>query len=77
MFLFLAWRDILVRYKQTVIGIAWALIRPVLTMVVFTVIFSKLAKLPPMPERRIRLWYSRPCCRGSSLPQLLPRPATA
>jgi len=43
---FLAWRDILVRYKQTVVGIAWALIRPFLTMVVFTVIFSKLAKLP-------------------------------
>ena len=43
---FLAWRDVLVRYKQTVIGVAWALIRPFLTMVVFTVIFSKLAKLP-------------------------------
>lgn len=43
---FLAWRDILVRYKQTVIGVAWALIRPFLTMVVFTVIFGKLAKLP-------------------------------
>lgn len=42
----LAWRDILVRYKQTVIGIAWSLIRPLLTMVVFTVIFGKLAKLP-------------------------------
>jgi lipopolysaccharide transport system permease protein len=46
LFLFLTWRDILVRYKQTVIGIAWALIRPVLTMVVFTVVFGKLAKLP-------------------------------
>ncbi len=46
LFYFLAWRDILVRYKQTVIGIAWALIRPVLTMVVFTVVFGKLAKLP-------------------------------
>ena len=43
---FLAWRDILVRYKQTVIGIAWALIRPFLTMVVFTIVFGKLAKLP-------------------------------
>jgi lipopolysaccharide transport system permease protein len=42
----LAWRDIAVRYKQTVIGAAWALIRPFLTMVIFTVIFSKLAKLP-------------------------------
>jgi lipopolysaccharide transport system permease protein len=46
LFFFLAWRDILVRYKQTVIGILWALIRPLLTMVVFTVIFGKLAKLP-------------------------------
>jgi lipopolysaccharide transport system permease protein len=46
LFYFLAWRDILVRYKQTVIGIAWALIRPFLTMVVFTIIFGKLAKLP-------------------------------
>src|SRR5881396_821568 len=46
LFYFLAWRDILVRYKQTVIGIAWALVRPFLTMVVFTLIFSKVAKLP-------------------------------
>jgi lipopolysaccharide transport system permease protein len=46
LFYFLAWRDILVRYKQTVIGIAWAVLRPVLTMIVFTVIFGKLAKLP-------------------------------
>ncbi|WP_017653953.1 ABC transporter permease [Fortiea contorta] len=43
---FLAWRDILVRYKQTLIGIAWALIRPFLTMVVFTIVFGQLAKLP-------------------------------
>ncbi len=46
LFYFLAWRDILVRYKQTVIGIAWALLRPFLIMVVFTLIFGKLAKLP-------------------------------
>ncbi|MCL1470562.1 ABC transporter permease [Argonema antarcticum] len=46
LFYFLAWRDIVVRYKQTAIGIAWALIRPFLTMVVFTVVFGKLAKLP-------------------------------
>lgn len=46
LFYFLAWRDILVRYKQTVIGVAWALIRPFLTMVVFTVVFGKLANLP-------------------------------
>jgi lipopolysaccharide transport system permease protein len=46
LFYFLAWRDILVRYKQTVIGIAWSVIRPFLTMVVFSVIFGRLAKLP-------------------------------
>jgi lipopolysaccharide transport system permease protein len=45
LFYFLAWRDILVRYKQTVIGIAWALVRPFLTMLVFTFIFSRVAKL--------------------------------
>ncbi len=46
LFYFLAWRDILVRYKQTTIGVIWALIRPLLTMVVFTIVFGKLAKLP-------------------------------
>mgnify|MGYP001791838930 CR=1 FL=1 len=46
LFYTLAWRDISVRYKQTVIGVAWALIRPFLTMVVFTIVFGNLAKLP-------------------------------
>src|SRR5262245_38423293 len=46
LFQVLAWRGLSVRYKQTVIGIAWALIRPLLTMVVFTVIFGKIAGLP-------------------------------
>jgi lipopolysaccharide transport system permease protein len=46
LFVVLAWRDISVRYKQTIIGILWALIRPFLTMVVFTVIFGRIAKLP-------------------------------
>lgn len=46
LFYFLAWRDILVRYKQTAIGITWALLRPFLTMVVFTVVFGQIAKLP-------------------------------
>ena len=45
LFYFLAWRDILVRYKQTAIGIAWALIRPLLTTVVFVFVFGKVAKL--------------------------------
>ena len=46
LFYTLAWRDISVRYKQTFIGFAWALIRPFLTMVVFTIVFGKLAGLP-------------------------------
>jgi len=46
LFYFLAWRDFLVRYKQTMIGVAWAVLRPLLTMVVFTVVFGKLADLP-------------------------------
>ena len=46
LFYVLAWRDIAVRYKQTLIGVAWALIRPFLTMVVFTVIFGRIANLP-------------------------------
>ena len=46
LFYFLAWRDLVVRYRQTAIGVAWAVLRPVLTMVVFTLVFGKLAKLP-------------------------------
>jgi lipopolysaccharide transport system permease protein len=46
LFAILAWRDVAVRYKQTVIGLAWAVVRPFLTMVVFTVVFGRLAKLP-------------------------------
>jgi lipopolysaccharide transport system permease protein len=45
LFYFLSWRDVLVRYKQTVIGIAWAILRPFLTMLVFTFVFSRVAKL--------------------------------
>jgi len=43
---FLAWRDILVRYKQTVVGVTWAVIRPFLTMVVLTIVFGRLANMP-------------------------------
>lgn len=46
LFYFLAWRDVLVRYKQTVIGILWAVLRPLLTMAVFVFVFGKIAKLP-------------------------------
>jgi lipopolysaccharide transport system permease protein len=46
LFYFLTWRDLLVRYKQTVVGAAWAVLRPLVTMVVLTVVFGKLAKMP-------------------------------
>jgi lipopolysaccharide transport system permease protein len=46
LFTILAWRDLAVRYKQTVIGIVWAIFRPLLTMVIFTIVFGRLAKLP-------------------------------
>jgi lipopolysaccharide transport system permease protein len=50
LFYILAWRDIAVRYKQTVLGVAWALIRPFLTMLIFTVVFGRIAKLPSEGE---------------------------
>jgi homopolymeric O-antigen transport system permease protein len=46
LFYILAWRDIAVRYKQTIIGVLWAVIRPLLTMIIFVVIFGEIAKLP-------------------------------
>jgi lipopolysaccharide transport system permease protein len=46
LFQVLAWRDIAVRYKQTIIGVIWAVLRPVLTMLIFTIIFARIAKLP-------------------------------
>lgn len=46
LFYFLAWRDILVRYKQTVLGIAWSVLRPLVTMLTFALVFGRLAGLP-------------------------------
>jgi len=46
LFAILAWRDVTVRYKQTVIGVAWAIVRPFITMVIFTIVFGRLAGLP-------------------------------
>jgi lipopolysaccharide transport system permease protein len=46
LFYFLAWRDLLVRYKQTVVGVAWSLIRPLLTMAVLTFVFGRLGRMP-------------------------------
>src|SRR6201996_2695070 len=46
LFYFLSWRDLLVRYKQTFVGVGWSLIRPLLTMLVLTFVFGKLGKMP-------------------------------
>src|SRR3954463_3646625 len=46
LFYFLAWRDVKVRYKQTTLGIAWAVLQPLLTMAVFTLLFGRLGKMP-------------------------------
>ncbi len=46
LFYFLAWRDILVRYKQTVVGVAWAVLRPLLTMIIFSILFGRVASMP-------------------------------
>lgn len=46
LFYMLAWRDVSVRYKQTVVGVAWSVLRPLLTMVVFTIVFGRIAQLP-------------------------------
>jgi len=46
LFYFLAWRDLLVRYKQTVVGVAWSVLRPLLTMIILTLAFGRIAKMP-------------------------------
>src|SRR5512145_43950 len=46
LFYFLAWRDVLVRYKQTVLGVSWSVLRPLFTMLAFTLVFDRLANLP-------------------------------
>src|ERR1700716_4228892 len=46
LFYILAWRDLSVRYKQTAIGVIWAVLRPFLAMVIFTVVFGRIAKMP-------------------------------
>jgi lipopolysaccharide transport system permease protein len=50
LFAVLAWRDLSVRYKQTAIGVAWAVIRPLLTVIIFTIVFGRIAKLPSEGE---------------------------
>jgi lipopolysaccharide transport system permease protein len=50
---FLAWRDVAVHYKQTVIGVAWAVLRPLTTVVIFTLVFGRIARLPADGD----VWY--------------------
>lgn len=64
LFLVLAWRDISVRYKQTIIGVAWAVLRPFLTMVIFTVIFGRVADLPSDGNAPYALLSLLACCHG-------------
>src|SRR5262245_61727289 len=47
LFFFLTWRDVKVRYKQTALGVAWAILQPLLTMVVFTIFFGRVAGITP------------------------------
>jgi lipopolysaccharide transport system permease protein len=75
--LILAWRDVSVRYKQTVVGIAWAFIRPFLTTVVFTVVLGHLAKVQadtPVPNALVVI---AGCCRGRCLLRCWVMPQTA
>ena len=62
---FFAWRDVKVRYKQTVLGVAWAVLQPLFTMIVFSVFFGRLAKMPS-DGCRTRSSSTAASCRGSS-----------
>ena len=76
LFLFFAWRDLLVRYKQTVVGVSWSFVRPLLTVAVLTIVFGRLGKMPadgiPYP-----LLVLCGICLGSSSPLHFQRAATA
>jgi len=71
---FLVWRDVKVRYKQTAIGIAWVIVQPLLTMLVATLFFGRLAKLPSqgLPYSVFCFW--RWCLGPIFPPRLLPPP---
>ena len=68
---FLVLRDVKVRYKQTVLGVAWAVLQPFFTMLVFTVIFGRFAKIPS-EGCRMRCSSSPACCPGPSSPRHQP-----
>ena len=62
LFYILSWRDIKVRYKQTVIGAAWSIIRQLLTTIIFTIVFSRVAKLGSPSGHSMPSWYLPECC---------------
>ena len=77
LFRVLAWRDLSVRYKQTAIGVLWALIRPFFTMLVFTIIFGRIAKLPTEGDAPYALMVFAGILPGPSFHPVLAKPPTA
>ena len=71
LFYFLAWRDFLVRYKQTVVGAVWSVVRPVLTMIVLTVVFGKFGKMPSGGVTFTQSLSFVACCPGNFSPNAL------
>ncbi len=69
----LVWRNLAVRYKQSAIGIAWAILRPLMQMVVFSVVFGRMAGLPSWTVCRIPCFSMPGWCRG----HIFPRPSPA
>src|SRR5262245_66487527 len=63
LFFFLAWRDLLVRYKQTIVGTMWSIIRPLITMLVLTIVFGRPAGMPSagVPYPRVVFCSTLPC----------------
>ena len=66
---FLIWRDIKVRYKQTLLGAAWAILKPFLSMIIFSIIFGQLAGLPNSPNPDFELVYMRAVVLGMQILQ--------
>ena len=58
LFYFLAWRDVKVRYKQTLLGVAWAIVQPLLTMLIFLMLFGKIANFPTDGTPHALFYYS-------------------
>ena len=74
---FLIWRDVKVRYKQTALGAAWAILQPVMMMVVFTIFFGRMAGVSGRAGYRTLYSSTRACSRGRSLRRRSPARAIA